>query len=140
MILTNQTKIKISFRKVQKIVQKILRILSIPHANLDVSFVGNTTIRKLNKKFRRIDRSTDVLSFPILTSREAREGKSFLGDLVISLPTVKRQAKEYRKTFKEELYFLIVHGILHLLGYDHEKSKSQARAMRRLEKKILGRI
>lgn len=139
-ILQNQTKIKISLNKIRKIVFQIFEILSISNADLDISFVGDLAIQKLNRRFRKKDKSTDVLSFPLYEAKEARKGNLFLGDLVISLPTTQKQAKEYRKTFHEELYFLIVHGVLHLLGYDHEKSDRAAKKMRSLEKKILKNI
>lgn len=140
MILKNQTKIKVSSDKIRKIIFQIFEILSISNADLDVSFVGDLAIQKLNKKFRKKDKPTDVLSFPLYEAKEARKGNLFLGDLVISLPTTQRQAKEYQKTFQEELYFLIVHGVLHLLGYDHEKTEREAKIMQNLEKKILRKI
>lgn len=140
MILKNQTKIKVPLGKIRKIIHQIFQILSISNADLDVSFVGDLAIQKLNKKFRKKDKPTDVLSFPLYEAKEARKGNLFLGDLVISLPTTQRQAKEYQKTFQEELYFLIVHGVLHLFGYDHEKTEREAKIMQNLEKKILRKI
>jgi probable rRNA maturation factor len=89
----------------------------------------------LNREFRNKDKPTDVLSFP---SGEKLTGVSFLGELAISIPMACKQAKEFGVTVREELLRLLIHGLLHLLGYDHEGvSKSEAQRMRRLERKIL---
>jgi len=94
----------------------------------------------LNRKFRGIDRATDVLSFPLWEKREARRNGVFLGDVVISGPTVLRQAQEHGKKTWDEFCFLTVHGILHLMGYDHEKTEREARLMARMENKLLSRL
>ncbi len=75
-------------------------------------FVDNNYIKELNKEFRQIDKVTDVLTFPENTDY-------YLGDVIISYPRLIEQAKEYEHSNKRELYFLITHGFLHLLGYDH---------------------
>jgi probable rRNA maturation factor len=111
--------------------------LGLPRAELDITFVDDRSIRALNRKFRGIDRVTDVLSFPLWEKKEASLNGQFLGDLVLSLPTVKRQAITIGHPFLEELTFLIIHGTLHLLGYDHEVSEKEARKMRRMEKKLM---
>lgn len=78
-------------------------------------------MRELNRIWRNIDRTTDVLSFP----QEGGPDYSLLGDIVISLDTAKRQSKSYGNTVHEEIKKLLIHGILHLLGYDHEKKKEK---------------
>ena len=102
--------------------------------------VGDRAIRDLNRKFRGIDRATDVLSFPLWEKKEAFQNGQFLGDLVLSLPTLQRQAKELGHSFFEEMTFLIIHGTLHLLGYDHELSKKEAVKMRTMEKKLMRKM
>ena len=106
----------------------------------------------MNRQFRGIDRTTDVLSFPQLSADEqqaaraeakasssqcSRASELPLGDIVINLPKAKRQAKEYGLTLSGELRRLIVHGLLHLVGYDHEKGRYQKRIMELREKKLL---
>jgi len=91
---------------------------------VNVSIVDNDEIREMNKKFRNIDADTDVLSFPFYTRGEL-ENKEFpenmiLGDIVVSLEKTLSQAVEYGHGKDRELAFLVVHGTLHLLGYDHE--------------------
>jgi len=102
-------------------------------------------MRKINKQWRGKDFSTDVLSFPLLQKRELpkvlKEAQAILlGDIVISQSMAVRQAIAHGLSFKQELDLLLVHGILHLLGFDHEKSLKENIVMRQWEKRLLGRI
>ncbi len=106
-----------------------------PTFGLDVTFVDRSKMRSLNKKFRGKNQATDVLSFPALEIF-ARQGH--LGDLVICTEILELQAEEIGHSAKKELQVLLVHGLLHLLGYDHEKSKRESREMADWETKILG--
>jgi probable rRNA maturation factor len=121
-------------RKLKKIAQKVLEIFEQDQAELCLVLVGNAEIRKLNAKFRKKDSPTDVLSFP--AGDQLPEGAPILGDVVISVEAAKAQSKERRRTLNEELVTLLIHGIVHLLGYDHERSSKDARIMERIEKKI----
>jgi len=121
-------------RKLKKIAQKVLEIVEQDQAELCLVLVGNAEIRKLNAKFRKKDYPTDVLSFP--AGDQLPEGAPILGDVVISVEAAKAQSKERRRTLNEELVTLLIHGIVHLLGYDHERSSKDARIMERIEKKI----
>lgn len=87
----------------------------------------NAQIWRLNQQFRRVDRPTDVLSFPQYQAGERLLPNSSLGDIVISLPKMAEQAAAYGHGQKRELLFLFVHGLLHLLGYDHEISAEEER-------------
>ncbi|NOT96895.1 MAG: rRNA maturation RNase YbeY [Nitrospira sp.] len=104
-------------------------------AELGILFVGDQRMRSLNRQYRGKDRTTDVLAFAM---REApHSSSSVLGDVVIAVPTAVRQAKEGQRSLDEELTVLLVHGILHLCGYDHERSEKEARRMQRRERMIL---
>ena len=104
-------------------------------AELGILFVGDQRMRSLNRQYRDKDRTTDVLAFAM---REAPHSSStVLGDVVIAVPTAVRQAKEGQRSLDEELTVLLVHGILHLCGYDHERSEKEARRMQRRERMIL---
>lgn len=96
--------------------------------------LGAATMKKLNKKYRGKDYATDVLSFEAAGPFRAA---GILGELVICLPVLKRQAKEQGHRPERELEILVVHGVLHLLGLDHERGPREARAMSRWEKKVL---
>ena len=97
---------------------------------IGVHIVDNEEIKKLNKKFRSVDKETDVLSFPMIEFDEQPKDilikkNILLGDIVISWPKVCEQAKEYGHTIEREIGFLTAHGILHLLGYDHISSEDE---------------
>ena len=125
---------KVSSRKLKKIAQKVLEIVERDQAELCVVLVANREIRKLNAKYRKKDYPTDVLSFP--AGGELPTGVQLVGDVVISVEKAKEQAKERRRTLNEEMVTLLIHGIVHLLGYDHERSAKDARIMGSLEKNI----
>lgn len=105
-----------------------------------VSLVGDSTIRKLNRGYRGKDKATDVLSFD--APKACRKANGFLGDIVISVPTAKRNAREQKVGLKQELIRLAVHGTLHLLGYDHEgrSKKKDIQKMFGLQEKIVKKL
>jgi len=112
---------------------------------LSVSFIGDKEMHLLNRAYRGKDKPTDVLSFAALEGLTARELSApgvelALGDLVISLDTAVIQAKRYRWSESEEILRLLIHGILHLLGYDHERvAPREAQLMRRVERRLFKR-
>jgi probable rRNA maturation factor len=121
-------------RAVKNTALEILRMLKRENVELSLALVGNPEIRKLNAKYRTKDYATDVLSFP---AEDHLPGPiRLLGDVVISVDKARVQARERGWTIKEEMTTLLIHGIVHLLGYDHERSARDARAMGRLERKI----
>lgn len=95
---------------------------------ISVLLAGDETVRTLNRQYRRKDKTTDVLSFPA-----AAESDGVAGDLVISLPTALRQAEERGHTLETEVRILLLHGLLHLAGYDHETDDG---AMQRREQRL----
>lgn len=113
---------------------------------VSVTFTDNEGIRELNRKFRNIDRPTDVLSFPLFDyTGESEEPPvdefvGMLGDIVISLEQAKKQAEEFGHSFEREAAFLTVHSMLHLLGYDHEAGGDEEADMRRRQREILDRM
>lgn len=111
-------------------------------AEVGLVFVDDNYIRSLNAEYRNIDKSTDVLSFALNEGEdmpEEEEAEDLLGDIVISLPTAKRQAEEYGHSFEREVAYLTAHGSLHLLGYDH-MTDADREVMREKEEAILGRL
>ena len=113
---------------------------------VSITFTDNESIRKLNRKFRGINRATDVLSFPLFdyegNSEEPpiNELKGMLGDIVISLERAKKQADEFGHSFEREVAFLTVHSMLHLLGYDHETCEEDELDMRRRQTEIVEKL
>ena len=110
---------------------------------VSVSFVDNSEIRELNKKFRGIDKATDVLSFPLFDYEGESEEPpvdemlGMLGDIVLSLEQAALQAEEYGHSFEREVAFLTVHSMLHLLGYDHETGEEDEADMRRRQSAVM---
>lgn len=125
---------KVSAAKIKRTAQKILVLLDQKNAELSLALVGNDEIRELNRKYRHKPAPTDVLSFPADESVGPRA--RLLGDVIISVEQAEIQAKQARRTLEAEVEWLLIHGILHLLGYDHERSAKEAKIMRALEKKI----
>lgn len=126
-----------------RLVQAVLAEVGESSAELGLSFIGDRRMRRLNRRFRQKDRTTDVLAFAM---REAHAPHAshlaggMLGDVVISIPTAVRQAREGRRSLDQEIVALLVHGILHLCGYDHERSEAEARRMQRRERMVLRRL
>ena len=120
---------------------RALEAESVPHpAELSIVLTDDATVQRLNRTYRGADTPTDVLSFAQSEGDEfaAPEGEApHLGDVIISLDTARRQAAEYGLAPQDEVSHLLVHGILHLLGYDHEQPED-ARIMRAHEDAILG--
>jgi len=122
----------------RKIAEALLRALKQSRAELSIALVGDREMRPLNAKYRRKNQTTDVLSF--FVENQPLSGAKILGDVVISVEQARRQAKERGKTLKSEMVTLLIHGILHLLGYDHEKSPRQAQLMFAYERKLYAHL
>jgi rRNA maturation RNase YbeY len=115
--------------------RRLLRVLGREDAELSLLVVSDRTMRDLNRRWRGRDRPTDVLSFAQQEGPGAVPG-GLLGDVVISLDTAARQAAERGASLGREGERLLVHGLLHLLGYDHERSPAEARRMQRRERAL----
>lgn len=147
--------------------EAVLAAARVEAAELSLVLVSDRRMRSLNRRYRKKDRTTDVLAFPLLDRRSpapaaslgprTRPGASgaggcdiaksrlrgvpiLLGDVVISMPTAKRQAAALGHSLRDEVARLLVHGVLHLLGYDHERSERDALLMARKEKAVLHAI
>lgn len=104
-----------------------LEVENVDNLEFNVIIINNEEIHKINKEYRGIDRPTDVISFALEDYKDIKYENDYrvLGDIYISIDKVKEQAKEYGHSEKRELAFLAVHGILHLLGYDHMEKEDE---------------
>lgn len=122
----------------KKLADQILHAVGEADALLSLEIIGDRRMRSLNRTFRHRDKTTDVLAFAM------REGpgppSALLGDVVISLPQAIRQARQQQQGIDYELVVLLIHGVLHLCGYDHEQGTVEARRMTRRERIVLRRI
>jgi rRNA maturation RNase YbeY len=121
---------------VRRVARASLRHLGEVPTTLSVALVDEATMQDLNRRWRGKDRPTDVLAFA-QREGEAQHDSSLLGDVVISVPTAQSQAAARGRPLDTEITELLVHGILHLLGYDHERSPAEARRMRARTREIL---
>ena len=134
---------------IEKVLQECFQEEHLDNTKLYIELTLTTpeNIRIINKKFRNIDKETDVLSFPMYTPEDIAEGiennkfkmEDVLGSIVISIQRVKEQAEEYGHSFERELSYMVVHGFYHIMGYDHmtEEEKLQ---MRKKEENILKKL
>lgn len=128
----------------QKVAERALEMVGLPQlsdAEVSITFVDDKTIQDLNRDHRGLNRPTDVLSFSQLEGEEMGdlpEGQPVpLGDIVVSLERCMEQAADYGHSFERELGFLVAHGMLHLMGYDHQTPEDEAAMMAKTEE-ILG--
>lgn len=122
--------------RLRKIAKTVLKNTDAPgKSELCISFIDDGHMRELNRSYRNIDRTTDVLSFP----QGEGPDDTLLGDIVISLDTARRHSVSYGNTVHEEIKKLIVHGALHLLGHDHKKKKEKD-VMREKERELLAAV
>lgn len=138
----NFTKTIIETAKLNLLAEKALRHsrrLSDRNVSLSLVFIGDKRMRRLNKEYRGQDNTTDVISFSFLGGPAVRIPQDLLGEIFISIPQARRQARKMRHSLRNEISHLFVHGLLHILGYDHKRAR-EANSMRRLEEKILGSI
>jgi rRNA maturation RNase YbeY len=115
--INNKTKTRIDLKFIESVTKKFLNFYKIKNKDVSIAFINDSEMKKLNEKYRHQNKATDVLSF------DGEEG--FFGEVVIDCAQIKRQAKEFKKGFNEELVFILVHGLLHLIGFDDRTEKSR---------------
>lgn len=129
--INNKTRAAINLTQLKTVIYQTLKLYRQENKDVSVALVGDKTIRRLNKKYRRQDKVTDVLSF-------ADQG-SFLGEIVIDYQQIRRQARASGNSSKQELIFILIHGMLHLLGLS-DKTERQRKKMIKSGEKIIKKI
>jgi probable rRNA maturation factor len=160
MILNRQRKVRVAQRPLRLFLRRLQEHLGLRAAEVTICLVSDAEIARMNEVFRKKTGPTDVLSFPAAARRKPfkparsgrvvqnenraanldKQGKSdaqYLGDVAISPAAARRNAKEFGRTLPSELQILILHGVLHLLGYDHETDRGQ---MHRVEQRLRRRL
>ena len=132
-IVNRQRKVPVDPKRWQLFTSRALKVTPAEAANVTIAFISDRQMRELNRQWRGKTGTTDVLSFPAGEDEFANPNGSNLGDVVISAEQAARQAKEHELTLDEEIAQLILHGLLHLCGYDHETDDGE---MNRLELKL----
>jgi probable rRNA maturation factor len=144
MILNRQRSVRLSLRGLELFLRRVRRELGIGEAHVTVCLVSDAEIAGMNELFRKKQGPTDVLSFPAVKRRRPVRlrpasvvGGESLGDIAIAPAVAERNAQNYGRTLSAELKILILHGVLHLLGYDHEADRGE---MDRTEKRLRRRL
>jgi len=135
--IINETGIEIEeIESVKKVLERVVQKEKLEDALFNIILVDNAYIHRLNKEYRGIDRPTDVISFALEDEKEMNSPIRMLGDIYISIDKVKEQSEEYGHSYLREFAFLSVHGLLHLLGYDH-MTKEEEKIMFTYQEEIL---
>ncbi len=122
----NETDEELDLEEEKKLIEYALKYKKLDNVIFNVIFVDNNQIRQINKEYRNIDHETDVISFALEDNKDIDfEFGRLLGDIYISVDKMKEQAKEYGHSEKREMAFLTIHGLLHLLGYDHMNKEDE---------------
>ena len=141
LITNEQETLPVDIEAIEKQADQILDYLDVSDKELSVLVVDDARIRQLNHQYRDKDYATDVLSFPQLDEdEEPGIDQHLLGDVVLSIETAELQAKEHDLSLEEELILLLIHGILHLMGFDHERSDSEAVAMQKKSRMLFDKL
>jgi probable rRNA maturation factor len=137
LIEDRQKKINVDLRRVKQVLSKIMNYLDCKDKEISLSFVDNNEIRKINKRYLNRDYSTNVITFSLTEGEFGNINPKILGDIVISVETALKDAEEAGIELTDELEFLMIHGMLHLLNYNHENtSEDEAQKMERKEQEI----
>jgi len=135
-VSNRQHTLKLNVPRLKRRARRVLRDMGLAETELSVVFVDDEEIRRLNAAYRSLDRPTDVLAFAMTEGAFGDLNPQLLGDVVISTQTACVQAERAGRSGDDELDALLVHGILHLIGYDHERSAADARTMRIQERRL----
>ena len=140
LITDEQTECAIDHEKLKGQIRNILIGLECDEKEISILLADDKKMRELNNQYRGQDRSTDVLAFPQNDGGREKPITHFLGDVVVSIVTARWQSTQHKLSLEEELIVLLIHGILHLLGYDHERSDEEARHMKEKTRELFCQI
>jgi rRNA maturation RNase YbeY len=136
-VQNRQRTVAIHTAAVKRRVRRMMTYLGCSDRELSVVFGSDGLLQELNHTYRHKDRATNVLAFAQHPTYEGEPVSTMLGDVIVSLPTAAREACALRQSLEERVVYLLLHGMLHLLGYDHERSAAQRRQMEALERQVL---
>ena len=131
MVINQQRRVRVDLQGLRSFLSPLSRAARVSPERFTVALVSDRRIAALNRRYRRQGRATDVLSFPA-------RANGYLGDVVISTETARRQARRFGHSLNEEVKLLMLHGLLHLLGYDHERDNGRMDRRERTLRRRLG--
>lgn len=136
----NEVNYKKDYSYLYDVINHTLNKLNVEKSYFSIIFIDDELMHEMNKKYRSIDRTTDVLSFAYEDNLKIKNEIRELGDIFVSIPKMIEQANTYGHSEKRELSFLVVHGLLHLLGYDHTKGEEEEKIHFGLQEEILNEL
>jgi len=139
-IHNRQRAVAIHTAAVKKRVLQIMAYLGYTDQELSVVFGNDRLLQELNRTYRHKDHPTNVLAFPQAPTYAGEPASTMLGDVIVSLPMATREAHDLDQSLEERVIYLLLHGILHLLGDEHEASAAQRRRMEALEQEVLAHL
>ena len=137
-VRTHLRRTSVRLTTLRRVTQAVLKQTGYPSAGLSLTLVGKARMQRLNRTYGQRNYATDVLAFPMQDASQSPH--SFVGEVVICVPVALSQASRFGNTPDEEMLRLLIHGILHLLGYDHETTERDAERMKRKEQVIFHRL
>jgi probable rRNA maturation factor len=138
-VISEKIRLPLSKAEIGRLAEKVLAVLKEKNAKVCIFFVNDSRIRKMNLKYRGIDKPTDCLAFPMREGAGGKIHREMLGDIVISMDTAERNSRYFDSTVSKEISLYIIHGILHLLGFK-DTTASARKIMREMEEGILERL
>lgn len=126
---------RVDVGRLKQCARTVLKALALSRSELSLALIDDAEMRELNAGYRGLDRPTDVLSFSLVAGKGAEHRRGLLGDVVISVETAASQARARHRALDDEMARLLIHGVLHLIGHDHEED-DEARRMRAEERRI----
>ena len=140
-IANRQTKFRIQRHKIRSTVSNILKILDCTDKEISIVFTDDKNIKEINKQYLGRNKTTNVISFSLREGEYGDINRQVMGDIVISVETAQKDARKGNFTLEQEINFLLIHGILHLLGYNHENtSRQEATKMKLKERELFDKI
>jgi probable rRNA maturation factor len=136
MILSRQKKLKVDIKRAKTALERLLEHIDCKGREVNVLLLDDEGIRAYNKEYLGRDRPTNVIAFPMQEGDFGDLNPDILGDILISVETAQREAVESSIPFAEMVDYLMIHGLLHLLGYDHETDRSAGRKMKKKEEEL----
>jgi probable rRNA maturation factor len=137
MIVNRQRGVNVPVKPLEDFFERVRKQLRFPRNAVTIQFISDAAMARLNQTFRRKRGSTDVLSFPADGARRLKRDAPYIGDIAISPQTARRNARRFSRTLPAEMRILILHGMLHLAGFDHETDRGE---MDRLERRLRRRL
>lgn len=142
--INNLTKHKVNIKFYIKEFGSVLKFLKLSEKYISIAFVNSDEMKKINSNYRGKNKPTDVLSFPNIFINKKWKGGKFkeedLGEIIFCYDVIKKQAKENKKTIANETIFMFVHGVLHLLGYEDEKSEKEYKDMEKKQQEVMNKL